>query len=136
MIVTCICIQFHKLLLKKTILILTVVESTPSLGIFMAFHQHYSMDYLQVRNSDSGLSHSVYGMNHEPPSFSYTSRRLILYCNVWFQAVLLKKLSGSEGDKVDVQKLFGYIGLFTLLGLWWLGMIIILLWMWCSWFAL
>ncbi|GAB4854713.1 hypothetical protein Ancab_023298 [Ancistrocladus abbreviatus] len=33
--------------------------------------------------------------------------------------VLLKKFSGS-GDKVDVQKVFGYIGLFTLLGLWWL----------------
>ncbi|XP_062163201.1 thiamine-repressible mitochondrial transport protein THI74-like [Alnus glutinosa] len=33
--------------------------------------------------------------------------------------VLLKKSSGS-GDKVDVQKFFGYIGLFTLLGLWWL----------------
>ncbi|XP_024165690.1 uncharacterized vacuolar membrane protein YML018C isoform X2 [Rosa chinensis] len=36
--------------------------------------------------------------------------------------VLLKKFAGSEeeGDKADVQKLFGYIGLFTLLGLWWL----------------
>ncbi|KAL6216022.1 hypothetical protein ACLB2K_009249 [Fragaria x ananassa] len=36
--------------------------------------------------------------------------------------VLLKKYAGSEeeGDKADVQKLFGYIGLFTLLGLWWL----------------
>lgn len=34
--------------------------------------------------------------------------------------VLLKKSAGSEGDKVDVQKFFGYIGLFTLLGLWWI----------------
>ncbi|KAK7383493.1 hypothetical protein VNO78_29172 [Psophocarpus tetragonolobus] len=34
--------------------------------------------------------------------------------------VLLKKFSGEEGDRVDVQKLFGYIGLFTLLALWWL----------------
>ncbi|XP_044463419.1 solute carrier family 35 member F5-like [Mangifera indica] len=34
--------------------------------------------------------------------------------------VLLKKSAGSEGDKVDVQKFFGYIGLFCLLGLWWL----------------
>ncbi|XVE97307.1 hypothetical protein REPUB_Repub03eG0008500 [Reevesia pubescens] len=33
--------------------------------------------------------------------------------------VLLKKSAGS-GEKVDVQKFFGYIGLFTLLGLWWL----------------
>lgn len=36
-------------------------------------------------------------------------------------AVLLKKSAGSEGDKVDVQKFFGYIGLFTFLGLWWLS---------------
>lgn len=35
-------------------------------------------------------------------------------------AVLLKKFSG-EGERVDVQKLFGYIGLFTLVALWWLG---------------
>ncbi|KAG6740314.1 hypothetical protein POTOM_055760 [Populus tomentosa] len=34
--------------------------------------------------------------------------------------VLLKKFAGEEGERVDVQKLFGYIGLFTLLALWWL----------------
>ncbi|XP_047157081.1 uncharacterized transporter C405.03c-like isoform X1 [Vigna umbellata] len=34
--------------------------------------------------------------------------------------VLLKKASGEEGERIDVQKLFGYIGLFTLLALWWL----------------
>ncbi|XVE97393.1 hypothetical protein REPUB_Repub03eG0015500 [Reevesia pubescens] len=34
--------------------------------------------------------------------------------------VLLKKFTGEEGEKVDVQKLFGYIGLFTLVALWWL----------------
>ncbi|KAJ0031667.1 hypothetical protein Pint_12530 [Pistacia integerrima] len=34
--------------------------------------------------------------------------------------VLLKKYAGSDGDKVDVQKFFGYIGLFSLFGLWWL----------------
>lgn len=35
--------------------------------------------------------------------------------------VLLKKYCGSDGEKVDVQKVFGYIGLFTLFGLWWLA---------------
>lgn len=35
--------------------------------------------------------------------------------------MLLKRSAGSEGDKADVQKFFGYIGLFTLLGFWWLG---------------
>ncbi|KAK4760132.1 hypothetical protein SAY87_023263 [Trapa incisa] len=34
--------------------------------------------------------------------------------------VLLKKFSGEEGERIDVQKLFGYIGLFTLVALWWL----------------
>ncbi|XP_010437949.1 PREDICTED: uncharacterized vacuolar membrane protein YML018C isoform X1 [Camelina sativa] len=34
--------------------------------------------------------------------------------------VLLKKFTGEEGEGVDVQKLFGYIGLFTLVALWWL----------------
>jgi solute carrier family 35, member F5 len=35
--------------------------------------------------------------------------------------VLLKKFCGEEGEKVDVQKLFGYLGLFSLIALWWLG---------------
>ncbi|WCJ30429.1 EamA-like transporter family [Euphorbia peplus] len=34
--------------------------------------------------------------------------------------VLLKKCVGSDEGKIDVQKFFGYIGLVTLLGLWWL----------------
>jgi len=34
--------------------------------------------------------------------------------------VLLKKICGEEGEKVDVQKLFGYLGLFSLVALWWL----------------
>ncbi|XP_057540157.1 thiamine-repressible mitochondrial transport protein THI74-like isoform X2 [Amaranthus tricolor] len=35
--------------------------------------------------------------------------------------VLLKKYCGSEGNKADVQKLFGYIGLFTFICFWWLA---------------
>nr|GME20469.1 uncharacterized vacuolar membrane protein YML018C [Ipomoea batatas] len=34
--------------------------------------------------------------------------------------VLLKKFAGEEGERVDMQKLFGYMGLFTLVALWWL----------------
>jgi solute carrier family 35 protein F5 len=41
--------------------------------------------------------------------------------------VLLKKFCGEEGEKVDVQKLFGYLGLFTLVALWWLGNICLFL---------
>ncbi|XAR56060.1 hypothetical protein NMG60_11036361 [Bertholletia excelsa] len=35
--------------------------------------------------------------------------------------VLLKKYVDEEGEKVDMQKIFGCIGLFTLLALWWLA---------------
>ncbi|KAF6174671.1 hypothetical protein GIB67_008726, partial [Kingdonia uniflora] len=35
--------------------------------------------------------------------------------------VLLKKFAGEEGKRADVQKLFEYIGHFTLVALWWLG---------------
>lgn len=44
---------------------------------------------------------------------------LIFFANT---AVLLKKFAG-EGERVDVQKLFGCIGLFTLAVLWCLGKI-------------
>ncbi|KAB2071929.1 hypothetical protein ES319_A08G256500v1 [Gossypium barbadense] len=36
-------------------------------------------------------------------------------------SVLLKKFSGEQGEKVDMQKLFGYIGVFTFVALWWLA---------------
>ncbi|KAG8487315.1 hypothetical protein CXB51_020955 [Gossypium anomalum] len=36
-------------------------------------------------------------------------------------SVLLKKFSGKQGEKVDMQKLFGYMGVFTLVALWWLA---------------
>ncbi|TYI16820.1 hypothetical protein ES332_A08G280800v1 [Gossypium tomentosum] len=36
-------------------------------------------------------------------------------------SVLLKKFSGEQGQKVDMQKLFGYIGVFTFVALWWLA---------------
>jgi hypothetical protein len=36
-------------------------------------------------------------------------------------AVMLKKYGGEEGSGVDMQKMFGFIGLFTLFGAWWLS---------------
>ena len=35
--------------------------------------------------------------------------------------MLLKKFAGKEGEEHDMQKVFGYIGLFTLVAMWWLG---------------
>lgn len=46
---------------------------------------------------------------------------LILIMKNNHTSVLLKKFCGAEGERIDVQKLFGYIGLFTLVALWWLG---------------
>ncbi|CAM6110155.1 unnamed protein product [Calypogeia fissa] len=34
--------------------------------------------------------------------------------------ILLKKYAGEEGSRVDMQKMFGYIGLFSLCAMWWL----------------
>jgi len=36
-------------------------------------------------------------------------------------AVVLKNSAGS-GDKVDMENLFGCIGIYSFLGFWWLGM--------------
>lgn len=85
------------------------------LEMFLAFSQLCHMVYLQVGNFDS--------------RFFFNSKFLQFfgqknYIPVYFAvniAVLLKKFSGEEGEKADVQKLFGYIGLFTLVALWWLG---------------
>ncbi|XP_057799981.1 uncharacterized transporter C405.03c isoform X2 [Salvia miltiorrhiza] len=61
---------------------------------------------LNMSSSKRSLSGDVFGL------LSATTYGLF--------TVLLKKFSGEEGERVDVQKLFGYIGLFTLVALWWL----------------
>jgi solute carrier family 35 protein F5 len=35
--------------------------------------------------------------------------------------VMLKRYAGEEGEKVDMQRVFGFMGLFILVGSWWLG---------------
>ncbi|KAM7274848.1 hypothetical protein ACFE04_016714 [Oxalis oulophora] len=42
--------------------------------------------------------------------------------------VLLKKFAGSDEDKLQVEKIFGYIGLFTIVGLWWLAIFFLAVW--------
>lgn len=50
---------------------------------------------------------------------------LLNLCCAFGGAALLRKQVGGEGEggeeKADLQKVFGFIGLFTLVGLWWLG---------------
>lgn len=36
-------------------------------------------------------------------------------------SVMLKRYAGEEGEKVDMQRVFGFMGLFILVGSWWLG---------------
>lgn len=84
------------------------------LEIFLAFSQPCHMDYSQVRYS---LSYKF----HCPSSTVFRQSMMIPFTEQLNDAVLLKKFCGEEGERVDVQKLFGYIGLFTLVALWWLG---------------
>lgn len=81
------------------------------LEIFLVFSQLCHMVCLQVGNFSfiSLLFLKLFG-------------QIIISClAINVAAVLLKKFAGEEGERVDVQKLFGYIGLFTLVALWWLG---------------
>lgn len=84
------------------------------LEIFLAFSQPCHMVYLLVgKYIFSFISWHSFFLNYFDISI-----------NIYFTVndiVLLKKFAGEGGERVDVQKLFGYIGLFTLVALWWLG---------------
>ena len=88
------------------------MKSTLLLEIFLAFSRLCHMAYLQVRRRLSCL-------------FCFHQIIWLLTTSVMAAAVLLKKFCGEEGERVDVQKLFGYIGLFTLVALWWLGKLLL-----------
>lgn len=77
------------------------------------------MDYLQVRN------YCFYLILRWLRDLLCVAEDNIVVCNpsAMDNTVLLKKFAGEEGEGVDVQKLFGYIGLFTLVALWWLGIL-------------
>lgn len=81
------------------------------LEIFLVFSQLCHMVCLQVGN--------FYFISTCFSLIIWTNNYVILLVNA--AAVLLKKFAGEEGERVDVQKLFGYIGLFTLVALWWLS---------------
>ncbi|KAG6608315.1 hypothetical protein SDJN03_01657, partial [Cucurbita argyrosperma subsp. sororia] len=66
-----------------------------------------------ILNSTSGLFALLFGALVGQESITITKVVAVFI-------MLLKKLAGSGGDKIDVQKFFGYVGLFTIVGLWWL----------------
>lgn len=95
-------------------------------GIFLAFFQLCHMDYLQVDHRNPFQVLFGYWSNGYYLLFYVVILVILFLQSVVFHftiiaAVLLKKFAGEEGERVDVQKLFGYIGLFTLVALWWLG---------------
>ncbi|KAL8216338.1 hypothetical protein R6Q57_023175 [Mikania cordata] len=115
----------------------TVLSSTSGLftlfiGAFLGQDSLNATKLIAVFVSMAGVAMTTLGKTWAADSISTTSssngdRSLIgdLFglCSAMSYGlftVLLKKFSGEEGERVDVQKLFGYIGLFTLVALWWL----------------
>ncbi len=49
------------------------------------------------------------------------SNRYVVWGWVLGCSVMLKRYAGEEGEKVDMQRVFGFMGLFILVGSWWLG---------------
>ncbi|KAF3967261.1 hypothetical protein ACB098_01G315400 [Castanea mollissima] len=89
------------------------------------------VNLVSVFVSMAGVAMTIYGKTWEKESQSTTSLdrnhsilgdffALLSAVTDGLFAVLLKKYAGEEGEKVDIQKFFGYIGLFTLVSLWWL----------------
>ncbi|KAI8565652.1 hypothetical protein RHMOL_Rhmol03G0277100 [Rhododendron molle] len=91
--------------------VVKVVSVVVSLaGVAMtALGKTWSTDQAHLRKSTNG-KHSLVG----DLCALLSAMTYALFC------VLLKKFTGDEGERVDMQKLYGYIGLFTLVALWWL----------------
>ncbi|XP_010268510.1 PREDICTED: thiamine-repressible mitochondrial transport protein THI74-like isoform X1 [Nelumbo nucifera] len=114
----------------------TVLTSTS--GLFTLFFGAYlGQDSLSIAKivavfvSISGVAMTTIGKTwaiDEPQNISEGAKHsiagdiygLLAAVTYGLFTVLLKRCAGSEGEKIDVQRFFGYIGLFTLLGLWWL----------------
>lgn len=112
------CMHYHELALCNTIFwALTVdicVQQWTALSCWRSFWPSFSHVLWSIYWLDNVLA----------VSFCISFFQIIQMNNDSFNinvAVLLKKFSGEEGERVDVQKLFGYIGLFTLVALWWLS---------------
>ncbi|KAG6772830.1 hypothetical protein POTOM_024255 [Populus tomentosa] len=114
----------------------TVLSSTSGLftlfiGVFLGQDSLNAAKVIAVLVSMAGVAMTTLGKtwaaDESPLSASINGKRslvgdlfgLLSAVSYGLFTVLLKKFAG-EGERVDVQKLFGYIGLFTLVALWWL----------------
>ncbi|KAG5559478.1 hypothetical protein RHGRI_009120 [Rhododendron griersonianum] len=105
---------------QDSINMVKVVSVVVSLaGVAMtALGKTWSTDQAHLRKSTNG-KHSLVGdlcalLSAMTYALFCGSASLLLF------KMLLKKFTGDEGERVDMQKLYGYIGLFTLVALWWL----------------
>ncbi|KAL9233940.1 hypothetical protein vseg_008872 [Gypsophila vaccaria] len=114
----------------------TVLTSTSGLftlffGVFLGQDSINSVKLIAVFVSMAGVTLTTIGKTWAPgTTFSVSEDRkhniigdvygLMSAMLYGLFTVLLKKASGSDGNKVDVQKFFGYIGLSAFLGFWWL----------------
>ncbi|KAI4379888.1 hypothetical protein MLD38_006128 [Melastoma candidum] len=114
----------------------TVLSSTSGLftlfiGVFLGQDSLNASKLIAVFISMAGVAMTTLGNTWAPddtPESAYGGKRslvgdlfgLLSAVSYGLFTVLLKKFAGEEGEGIDVQKLFGYIGLFTLVALWWL----------------
>ncbi|KAI4376176.1 hypothetical protein MLD38_013966 [Melastoma candidum] len=114
----------------------TVLSSTSGLftlfiGVFLGQDSLNASKLIAVLVSMAGVAMTTLGNTWAPddtPESASGGKRslvgdlfgLLSAMSYGLFTVLLKKFAGEEGEGVDVQKLFGYIGLFTLVALWWL----------------
>ncbi|XP_059431609.1 uncharacterized vacuolar membrane protein YML018C-like [Corylus avellana] len=115
----------------------TIVFSTSGLftlliGALLGEDSINVINLVSVFVSMAGVAMTAYGKTwatdeSETATSSITNHSFLGYLFALLSAmtdglftVLLKKFAGEDGEKVDMQKLFGYIGLFSLVSLWWL----------------
>lgn len=117
---------------STTILFSTSGIFTLLISVFMGQDSINAVNLVSVFVSMAGVAMTIYGKTwatvdtHSTTSLNRTHSfmgdffALLSALTDGLFSVLLKKFAGEEGENVDVQKLFGYIGLFPLVSLWWL----------------
>ncbi|KAI4376695.1 hypothetical protein MLD38_014429 [Melastoma candidum] len=115
---------------STTILFSTSGLFTLLIGAFLGQDTIDSVKVFSVLLSITGVAMTVFGKTSaanqssadESMNYSLVGNlfALLSAATDGLFAVLLKKFTGDEGEKVDIQKLFGFIGLFSLVALWWL----------------
>ncbi|GLT72075.1 hypothetical protein SLA2020_440380 [Shorea laevis] len=117
---------------RTSVAITTILFSTSGLftlliGALLGEDSINVVNLVSVFVSMAGVAMTAYADESVSTTSSNGSHSFLGYLFALLSAVtdglftvLLKKFAGEDGEKVDMQKLFGYIGLFSLVSLWWL----------------